>query len=339
MNELFEPNVHPFFVHFGYALTIVAAGLFVMARFGPDAKRERFANAANVIVFIAGVSLLATIAAGLWAYYTVAHDGPSHEAMTIHRNWALPSAVGVIALAVWRWMTRKSEPNSLFVGLLASGALALTIAGWWGSHIVYNYGIGVKSLPSVSGDGHDHDHGDVAAVSDTEHDGEMTITPSPAAIVPAGHDNSDGHHGTSAMPVSPNAPMTALQHPAENIVNEFHAAMRRGDSQAMGRLMADDVIIAEGGGSERGFAEYASHHMGSDIAFMAATNTTLMSRDTIISETQVTVFSESEIRGHYKGKEINLAMTESMVLGMTQDSWRIAHVHWSSSPIQAEISH
>ncbi|NOR51996.1 MAG: hypothetical protein GQ470_05195, partial [Gammaproteobacteria bacterium] len=42
-----------------------------------------------------------TVASGLYAYNTVAHDTPSHAAMTLHRDWAL-ATVGLFSLlTIW----------------------------------------------------------------------------------------------------------------------------------------------------------------------------------------------------------------------------------------------
>ena len=58
---------------------------------------------------------------------------------------------------------------------------------------------------------------------------------------------------------------------ATDVVNAFHAALKRGDATAALNLMAEDVVIFESGGVERHRAEYATHHLKSDAAFSAAT--------------------------------------------------------------------
>ncbi|MDH5546366.1 MAG: DUF2231 domain-containing protein [Gammaproteobacteria bacterium] len=103
-----------------------------------------------------------TVAAGVYAYYTVNHDGPSHEWMTIHRNVALGTFLvfGIAAVwAIWCHRSKNDEPRA-FNGLLVIGLVALLSTSWLGGELVYRYGLGVMSLPKSEGDGHDHDHGE-----------------------------------------------------------------------------------------------------------------------------------------------------------------------------------
>ncbi|MCK4587195.1 MAG: DUF2231 domain-containing protein, partial [Gammaproteobacteria bacterium] len=100
-----------------------------------------------------------TVVAGVVAYNSVAHDTPSHEAMTEHRNWALVTAVLFIILAIWSWQRAKTGLGMsmvLLAALLVSGGLLASTA-WLGGEAVYRYGLGVMSLPKT--DSHDHDHG------------------------------------------------------------------------------------------------------------------------------------------------------------------------------------
>ncbi len=216
MSSLIEPNIHPILVHFAYALSITGAFCMLVGAFAPDRPwRNSLKITGDWMLAFGAIAIVATIAAGFQAYYTVAHDGPSHAAMTVHRNWAVPSGLAIMALAAWRWTKRSERPSGLFAILLAAAAIAMTVTAWWGAKIVYGYGLGVKSLPTVTGDGHDHEHGPGAAGSDAApgagHDDggagahahpdsssdsspDSGEEPSAMPEVPAGHDNSDGHH-------------------------------------------------------------------------------------------------------------------------------------------------
>jgi uncharacterized membrane protein len=101
-----------------------------------------------------------TVLAGWFAYNSVAHDTPSHAAMTDHRNWALVTLSVYIIVAFWSWKNYKKVKHAsmtfTFFIVLASALLVST--GWRGSEAVYRYGLGVMSLPKVEGEGHAHEH-------------------------------------------------------------------------------------------------------------------------------------------------------------------------------------
>ena len=225
MNSLIEPNIHPILVHFAYALSITSLVCYLLSGLWAS-RRDSLRAAADWMLAFGALAIVATIAAGFQAYYSVGHDGPSHAAMTTHRNWAVPSGTAILFLAAWRWFGRSKPVTALFKALLTVAAISLSVTAWWGGNIVYNYGLGVKSLPVVTGDGHDHDHGTGGASnegaseaahdnSDGHHDatqatksggsehGEDHNAPM-KTVRPQGHDNSDGHHEVSQAPKPPN---------------------------------------------------------------------------------------------------------------------------------------
>ena len=157
------PNWHPVFVHFTVALLSVSLGLFVLSLI---VKCEQAVLVAKWNLWIgAGISLL-TLAAGVYAYNTVAHDTPSHEAMTEHKNLALITLALLLPVVVWSVRAHR-QGKAVGIGfvtlfLLVGGMLAST--AWHGGEVVYRYGLGVMSLPKT--DSHDHaghSHGDAAA--------------------------------------------------------------------------------------------------------------------------------------------------------------------------------
>ncbi len=178
------PNWHPIFVHFTIALLSVSLGLFVLNLI---VKCDQAILVAKWNLWIgAGISLL-TLAAGVYAYNTVAHDTPSHEAMTEHRNLALITLALLVPVVLWSVISHRKGKvlGAGFVALflLVGGMLAST--AWHGGEVVYRYGLGVMSLPktdkhdhaghahadNVVGEGHvdsGHGHGDIDA-------GEMSM--------------------------------------------------------------------------------------------------------------------------------------------------------------------
>jgi hypothetical protein len=111
-----------------------------------------------------------TVAMGVVAYNSVAHDTPSHEAMTEHRNWALVTTLLFLTLAVWSALRARAGQGIntvILLGLLVGGSLLFSTA-WHGGEIVYRYGLGVMSLPKTDDHGHtgsEHDHGMAPAAS------------------------------------------------------------------------------------------------------------------------------------------------------------------------------
>ncbi len=183
------PNWHPLFVHFTVALLSVAVLLSVITQFMSAGKlREQWQLVAQWNLWIgAGITVM-TVVAGVVAYNSVAHDTPSHEAMTEHRNWALVTAVLFIVLAVWSWRRAKAGLGMsmvLLIALLVSGGLLASTA-WLGGEAVYRYGLGVMSLPKT--DSHDHDHAKESASGEHGHAEGQT------AGHPHDESGSAGHH-------------------------------------------------------------------------------------------------------------------------------------------------
>lgn len=158
----FIPNWHPIFVHFTVALLIIATTIHLLSHFLPN---DELANQLTIVArwnLWLGVGLtLLTVAAGWYAYYTVAHDAPSHVAMTEHRNWAMATLALFLGIAGWEYyLSRRGKDKGwLFTGLLVIAAGLLLSTAWHGGELVYRYGLGVMSMPKPEDPGHAHDHG------------------------------------------------------------------------------------------------------------------------------------------------------------------------------------
>ena len=113
-------------------------------------------------------------------------------------------------------------------------------------------------------------------------------------------------------------------------VDAFHVALKAGDTAVALALMAPDVMIFEEGGAERSRDEYASHHLGSDAAFAAASEATVTRRSGWADGDIAWITSEGRTTGEFNGRAVNRLTTETMVLKRHADGWRIHHIHWSS---------
>ncbi|RMF16121.1 MAG: DUF2231 domain-containing protein [Alphaproteobacteria bacterium] len=199
------PNWHPVLVHFTIALVTMAAIFHLIAKILNSEDPRAEGTIAGRWALIAGALVtIATVAAGFYAYNTVAHDEPAHLAMTDHRNWAVPTALAVLLLAVWSWIDsrRNRAPSWIFIIALIVVAGSLSVVGYKGAELVYRHGLGVMRLPAAEGEGHhhhhhhgtadtadhDHDHDAMDADHDHDHDGTGT-TGSGGAEHAADHDD------------------------------------------------------------------------------------------------------------------------------------------------------
>jgi len=160
MENLIQPNLHPLIVHFTIAFLITGPIFLLVSSFAQRKAswHENIRITGDWMLALGLISALAALAAGLQAYYSVNHDAPSHLAMTDHRNWAFGTISVFIVFGGWRFSNRGHVPSKIFAVLLLLPTLLVAVTGWKGGHLVYQYGVGVESLPQVTGDGHDHDH-------------------------------------------------------------------------------------------------------------------------------------------------------------------------------------
>ena len=186
--NLILPNWHPVFVHFTIALFSVSVIMFVVSYFlKQGAIKSQTLIVANWNLWIGAAFTVITLIMGLYAYNTVAHDGPSHVQMTLHRDWAYITAASFLALLVWSILLKRkdSQPGLLFLVAALASFGVLSVTAFEGGEAVYRFGLGVKQLPKVTGKGHSHEHADGA-----KHDHH---TP-PKASANKGHDHSAHKH-------------------------------------------------------------------------------------------------------------------------------------------------
>lgn len=113
-------------------------------------------------------------------------------------------------------------------------------------------------------------------------------------------------------------------------VDAFRAAMARGDATAAAALLADDLVVYEGGHFENSKAEYVAGHLPHDIAFMAEIPGETTRTSVRAAGDLAWVMREGTTKGDYRGRAIDKISAETIVLRRTADGWRIIHIHWSS---------
>lgn len=114
-------------------------------------------------------------------------------------------------------------------------------------------------------------------------------------------------------------------------VDAFHAALRRGDTRSALTMLANDVLIFEGGGVERTKVEYEAHHLAADATFTQAVPSMLTRRAGHAVGPTAWIASEGRTTGTFGGKAVDRVTAETMVLRRIGPDWKIVHIHWSSA--------
>lgn len=132
-----------------------------------------------------------------------------------------------------------------------------------------------------------------------------------------------------AQPVAATS-LAATARPAAGVVDQFHAALARGDTARALALLSDDALIYEGGRVERSKSEYAAHHLGADAAFSKSVPRKLTRRTGRVVGNLAWIASEARSTGTFRGRTVDSIGTETMVLRRRGSVWRIVHIHWSA---------
>jgi mono/diheme cytochrome c family protein/ketosteroid isomerase-like protein len=153
-----------------------------------------------------------------------------------------------------------------------------------------------------------------------------------------GHSHGAGAPGTAAEGGPEQAhdhsdhPHVAVEDAPLAVAQALQAALSAGDAGTVEALLDPHVLILESGGAERSRAEYAAHHMQSDMAFLKDTQYTLLRQTGDRVGDLAWVASEARITGRSGDNSFALMSTETLVLKKAAEGWGIVHVHWSSRP-------
>jgi len=227
------PNYHPILVHFTIALLSISVLFYLLRLLLPANHRwkEQWLNMANWSLWTGCLFAIATVIAGWYAYNSVAHDAPSHAAMTLHRNWAIPTAILFLLLGFSsiRIATRNKLPGFKFLSVSIVAAILLMVTGWLGAEAVYRYGLGVMSLPKVEAgtDGHNHSHGSDSEAKtgpDGQAHGHGTASPEMAEnSSEQNHDATSEHaHSVTEEPIDESTQALVEEHDNHNHAQKNH---------------------------------------------------------------------------------------------------------------------
>ncbi len=114
-----------------------------------------------------------------------------------------------------------------------------------------------------------------------------------------------------------------------SVVERYHRALESADSVGALALLAGDAVILESGGIETR-EEYRSHHLPADIAFARAVKGVRSPIRVVVRGDVAWATSTTTTQGDFRGRPVNSAGAELMVLTRTTDGWKINAIHWSS---------
>ena len=113
-------------------------------------------------------------------------------------------------------------------------------------------------------------------------------------------------------------------------VEAYHRALATGDSAAALALLAPDAVILESGGVETR-EDYRGHHLAADIAFARAVPSVRAPIRVTMNGAAAWASSTSTAQGEFRGRQVNNAGAELMVLTRGADGRRLIRaIHWSS---------
>jgi ketosteroid isomerase-like protein len=139
----------------------------------------------------------------------------------------------------------------------------------------------------------------------------------------AAHGPAKAAHAGAALDLGARVPA--------QVVDAFHAALKRGDTAAALAMLSEDAVIFESGGVERGKSEYASHHLEADAAFTKAVPSQIVRRSGAASGAVAWVLTEGRTTGTFKDRPVDRLTTETALLRRQGNAWLITHFHWSSA--------
>ncbi len=114
-----------------------------------------------------------------------------------------------------------------------------------------------------------------------------------------------------------------------SVVDRYHRALESADSAGALALLASDAVILESGGIETR-EEYRSHHLPADIAFARGVKSVRSPIRVVVQGDVAWATSTTTAQGDFRGRPVNSAGAELMVLTRTTDGWKINAIHWSS---------
>jgi ketosteroid isomerase-like protein len=147
------------------------------------------------------------------------------------------------------------------------------------------------------------------------------------------HDH-DEHAAAAEAPLSFEGLQPKGVPAAEAVAASFHAALQKGDREAVLALLAPEVTISEGGQTQSR-DEYASGHLGEDIAFLKSVQVKPVSLASMPMGDTAMVGSETQMTATDKKNPTTLRSRELLTLKRQEAAWKIVAVRWQSAAAES----
>ncbi len=161
-------------------------------------------------------------------------------------------------------------------------------------------------------------------------DFSFTVDPQIPSTAPPTKPSTEPSTVPPAQAVVKAALFSGLEQAPAKTVLAFHQALKEGDHATVDQVLADDVMIFEGGGVERSKTEYAQHHMSADMAYLKEMSVETLEHHVQVDGNFALSMARSKVNGSYKGKTVAHEGMETITLLKKNGQWRINHIHWSN---------
>lgn len=320
------PNWHPIFVHFTVSLLVIAGFLQLFIWLFSSKASSALISTQKWLVVLSAIAVLATVATGLQAYYSVAHDTPSHLAMTDHRNWAIATSIVFIIGAALYFIVPKLKQN--LAGIFFVAALILvSVTAMKGGELVYRHGLGVMSLPEVSGEGHDHEHADGEGHGDQDEqhaDSQGTIDTKESAH---DHDSSDGHHNERSADDNDTAAI-------KSIIADIKYGWENGDGTPFRKHFLDfeGARYVESGGQNEGLDDLVIHHVEPEKDALEYLSLEFSNIEIHFENNFAWAVADTRVKGKVNktGYEFDKSGYQTFLFRKVNEQWKVVHTHSSS---------
>ena len=137
-------------------------------------------------------------------------------------------------------------------------------------------------------------------------------------------------HPAQRSAASLTAGLTPAAASVARTVDAFHAALARADTNGAAALLAEDATVFEQGEAELSKSAYTASHLVADIAYLREVRETVTGRSGGVTGRLAWIATQGRSQGRFQDRDVDRQTTETMILRLTSEGWRIAHVHWSS---------